>query len=100
MKCSNKKVLQGQAREDGGEVKGNRKEGKGGGEGEPWADCDVTNRLFFAARLGALETHQIEMQPRINFIERGRLFRRELKRRRVRFLPMQVLRRIFEKAGV
>ncbi|AIJ48486.1 hypothetical protein P608_21930 [Comamonas thiooxydans] len=40
------------------------------------------------------------MQPRINFIERGRLFRRELKRRRVRFLPMQVLRRIFDEAGV
>jgi hypothetical protein len=69
-------------------------------EGDPWSDRDVTNRLVFAARLGTLAIHQIPMQPKINFIERGRLFRRELKRRRVRFLPMQVLRRIFEEAGV
>lgn len=41
-----------------------------------------------------------KMKPKINFIERERLFRRELKRRKVRFLPMQVLRRLFEKAGV
>ncbi|KGH28581.1 hypothetical protein P353_15410 [Comamonas testosteroni] len=40
------------------------------------------------------------MKPKINFIERERLFRRELKRRQVRFLPTQVLRRIFEEAGV
>lgn len=74
--------------------------GKSKGEGDPWAGCDVANSLFFAARLDVLETHQIEMQPRVNFIERGRLFRRELKRRQVRFLPMQVLRRIFDEAGV
>lgn len=74
--------------------------GKDRGEGDPWVDCDVTNRLVFAARLGALATDLIPMQPKVNFIERGRLFRRELKRRRVRFLPMQVLRRIFEDAGV
>ncbi|ROR02522.1 hypothetical protein EDF72_1651 [Delftia acidovorans] len=43
---------------------------------------------------------QKKMKPKINFIERERLFRRELKRRKVRFLPMQVLRRLFEKAGV
>lgn len=41
-----------------------------------------------------------EMRSKINFIERGRLFRRELKRRGVKFLPMQVMRRIFEQAGV
>ncbi len=40
------------------------------------------------------------MKPKINFIERERLFRRELKRRRVKFLPMQVLRRMFEQAGI
>ena len=40
------------------------------------------------------------MKPKINFIERERLFRRELKRRGVKFLLMQVLRRLFAKAGV
>lgn len=79
-------------------MRGKRRERKGAED--PRADLDVTNRLVFAARLGALATHQIEMQPKINFIERGRLFRRELKRRGVRFLPRQVLRRIFEEAGV
>lgn len=60
----------------------------------------------FAVRLLGTATHpipmqtQIQMQTKVNFIERGRLFRRELKRRRVRFLPAQVLRRIFEEAGV
>lgn len=40
------------------------------------------------------------MKPKIDFIERERLFRRELKRRKRRFLPMQVLRRLFKEAGV
>ena len=41
-----------------------------------------------------------ENQEKINFIERERLYRHELKRRRVKFLPMQVLRRVFKAAGV
>ncbi|EED69570.1 hypothetical protein P608_09080 [Comamonas thiooxydans] len=40
------------------------------------------------------------MKEKINFIERERLYRHELKRRRVKFLPMQVLRRVFKAAGV
>jgi hypothetical protein len=58
------------------------------------------SRLAIAAKLRQTTTHRTQMQPKINFIERGRLFRRELKRRGVRFLPMQVLRRVFEEAGV
>jgi len=42
----------------------------------------------------------MEMKAKINFIERARIFRRELRRRRVKFLPQQVLRRIFEAAGI
>ena len=40
------------------------------------------------------------MKEKINFIERERLYRQERKRRRVKILPMQVVRRVFLAAGV